>query len=219
MFGNHFRKTTTLAALISVLILWAAPARATLILDPAAFPAGTDVSNLYSGVILSTAQGTSNMLGTTVIDPLHLTSTAMGSVFTNGQFFLTSSGSTIWSASQFLGNNTIFRVDFGMAVGSVELLFSPDDTDTGVLQAYDASGALLDEQIFRSSSASDFTLRVQNGGSPIAYILATYGDTGRIGRLTASTISVSEPGTLPLMGVGLLLFWAMSGYRRPFGRC
>ena len=151
------------------------------IVDPSVFAPGTDVSELYEDVVLSTAQGAMVIFGTDVVEPLHLISDLTTPVFTTGTAFAHSSGD-IWSAGQCCGGDQVLRADFERPTFAVAVLFMPDDTDTGVLQIYDKQDRLLDEAVFRSGAA--FTISLETPNRPIAYALATFGDTGRIGTLT-----------------------------------
>lgn len=177
---------------------------ATLIVDPANYSSGTDLSSILANVTLSTAEGSIAVVGTTVSDPLHLTSTNTGLVSTNGTYFTTDNGSAIWSAGGCCGGNDVFKAGFSGTVSSVSMFFHPDDVDTGILQAYSSSGSLLDEMIQRSGSA--FLLTVSGGSQAIGYVLATFGDTGNLGAISVEHAPVSEvplPGTLGLLGLGL----------------
>jgi hypothetical protein len=175
-------------ALLVVLI--AAPSAAeTVIIDPSAFAAGSDVSTAYKGVTLSTAQGTSQVIFLEVIEPLHLISDLTTPVYTTGTRFSHAAGD-IWSAnSQCCGSQElVLRVDFKGAVTSVAVLFDADDTDTAVLQVYDRRDQLLAETYQRFSGPNTMSLEAPPK-TKIAYALATFADTGRIG-----AIAYSKPG-------------------------
>jgi len=155
------------------------PELGNVVADPSAFPGGTDVSNAYPGVTLSTAEGSVGVIDTTVSSPLQLISNSTGPVFTTGSAFSHTSGD-IWSAG--CCGDEVLRADFVDGASFVSMQFLPTDTDTGFLQAYDADGVLLSDQLARSGAP--FTLAFTATGTPIAYILATFGDTGRLGTLT-----------------------------------
>jgi len=155
------------------------------IVDPSAFPAGTDVSSSYDGVTLSTAVGSMVINGTVVSVPLVLTSDFTTPVYTTGTAFNHSSGD-IWSAGQCGGcGDEVLRADFDKPTFAVSVLFLPNDTDTGIVQIYDKQGRLLGEEIVRDSQP--FTISLETPNRPIAYALATFGDTGRLGTLAFQT--------------------------------
>ena len=173
-------------------------ARATVItIDPASYADNTDLTGLFDTVELSTAQGFVDVIGTDVLVPLQLTSDTTEAVFAkNGLFANSTDTGLIWSATG--GSfDDVLRADFLVPVISVSMLFLPNDIDTGFLQIYDRHDNLIDETIFRGSDP--FTLTLSDPS--IAYALATYGDTGRLGALS---YAVPEPTTLSLLGAGLL---------------
>lgn len=164
----------------------------TVIIDPSAFTAGSDVSNAYPGVTLATGQGTMQVYDTTVYQSLHLTSDLTMPVYTTGTRFAHAAGD-IWTANNYngcCGGDQVLRIDFGKSITSVAVQFYPDDTDTAVLQIYDRKGKLLAETYVRDSNAITLSLDAPPR-SKIAYALATYADTGRIG-----AISISAPGKI-----------------------
>jgi hypothetical protein len=163
--------TVVIVAMASATVAQADP----VLIDPSFYSSGTDISNLFDGVTLSTAQGSMEIFDTKVTDPLHLISDIIEPVLSDGTYFAHGGGS-IWSAGQCCGRDDVLRIDFDGLATMVSVMFVPDDTDTGILQIYDSSDILLDEAIFRSSSNFDLTL----SGDDIAYALATFGDTGQI---------------------------------------
>jgi hypothetical protein len=143
--------------------------------------------------------------GTTVIAPITQIGGPLGGFTTPSSF-----ASNIWDPSMAM------RVDFTSTVSFVSVDFLPNDVDTGVLQVYSAGGALLGEQVGRSSTP--FTLSFNTLSTPYAYILATYGDTGYLGRVgyeIAAPSGVPEPETLGLMLTGLALVGAVTRRRKP----
>jgi hypothetical protein len=151
------------------------------IADPSAFTPGTDVSETYADVTLSTAVGSMVINGTDVSSPLTLISDATTPVYTTGSYFYNAFTGSIWSAGQCCGGTQVLRADFHRPVFEVAVTFIPDDTDTGILQIYDKQNRLLGEAIFRGSTP--FTLTLETPNRPIAYALATFGDTGRLGSI------------------------------------
>ena len=148
-----------------------------VIADASAFTAGTDVSEAYPGVILSTAEASMIVNDLDVTDPLHLISENTTAVYTTGTYFSHASGD-IWSAGQCCGGDLALRADFTRPTFNVSVLFVNTDTDTAVLQIYDKHGNLLGEVLDRKSEP--FTLSLTTPNKPIGFALATFGDTGRI---------------------------------------
>lgn len=140
--------------------------------------------------------------GTTVISQMTQTGPALGPV-TGGSGF-----------SLMFNGGTAMRVDFSSPLSFVSVDFVPDDTDTGVLQAYSAEGLLLGEQVGRDSRPFTFTLSLSSSSTPFAYILATYGDSGNIGRVGYEVAAVPEAETYAMMLAGLMLVGTMASRRR-----
>ncbi len=174
-----------LACACATAVSWGVASAETIIVDPSAFADGADIGNAVDHVTLSTAQGSMVIEFLDVIEPLELTSDLTTPVFAVGGVFAHSAGD-IWSAGQCCGGDQVLRADFERPTFSVAVHFLPNDTDTGVLQIYDGRGRLLAEQLARDNVP--FTISVNTPNKPIAYALATYGDTGRI-----STLSFDMP--------------------------
>lgn len=100
---------------------------------------------------------------------------------------------------------TAMRVDFFQPMSFASVSYIPNDTDTGIFQAYDASGLLLDEEISRNSSP--FALSFTASDSLISYVLATYSDSGGIGEVGYEVghevTPIPEPNIYALMLGGL----------------
>jgi hypothetical protein len=122
----------------------------------------------------------------------------------------------------YVGSDAAFRVDFGVAVNSVEISFGDYcdgfagvcDLDTGYLQAFDSGGNLLDEAMLATEDGGVLSLLV---AGVIDHVLfwstsdfldpesdqyahgSVYWDNLRYG-----VAEVPLPGTLGLMGLGLM---------------
>jgi hypothetical protein len=144
------------------------------VIDPSIFNAGTDVSNAYPNVTLSTAQVSAEINDLDVVTPLRLTSNVTGPVFTNGSVFLTDAGSSSWSA---------LRVDIQTARTSISATIVPNDTDTAVMQIYNSQGALIAETIARSSNEFVLSLAAP-ANTTIAFALVAPIDGAEIKQIT-----------------------------------
>lgn len=153
----------------------------TVIVDPSTVADGTDISTAFPNVVLATAVGSIVINDLDVTQPLTLTSDLTTPVFAVGGVFSHSSGST-WSAGQCCGGDEVLRADFDRPTFAVSVLFVPDDTDTGVLQIYDQQDRLLAEELVRDNQP--FTISLETPRGPIAYALATFGDTGKLATLS-----------------------------------
>lgn len=191
------------SSLVILFLVWCTNASAILV-DPSVFANGLDISGAFSGVTLSRAHGSLSTSGPTISVPLHLISDAVGPVFSTSGLF-GHSGGVIWAAGECCGGDTVLRIDFLNPASSVEVLFLPDDNDSPVFQAYDAGdNRLFDAYVIAGSPT---TLKYSATVTPIAYVLATYGDTGRIRSVSyeiANISAVPEPPALALIALGLV---------------
>ena len=203
------------AALFSVFLfsqsvaLSAAAAISTI--EPGEFANGANISTLIPGVTLSEAAASLDTAGPVITVPLHLVSDFSGPVFASGSVFA-NSGGPIWSAGPCCTIHNALRADFADKVIRVAVEFLPDDNDGGVLQAYSASGALLDDKLLIANHP--FTLEIFSASTPIAYLLASFGDTGLIGAITFETSPIPLPSGFGLMACGMLVVASSARKRR-----
>ena len=121
-----------------------------------------------------------------------------------------SGGFTTHNYSLMRAEPNAMRIDFTLPVSFVSLQFLPDDTDTGVLQAYSAENTFLGEIVGRDKIP--FTLSLNSSSIPFAYILATFADSGRgitplgyeIADVAVSPVPAPPAFILMLTGLGLL---------------
>lgn len=121
-------------------------------------------------------------------------------------------GGAIWSAGPCCAIHNALRADFASPVSRVSVEFHPDDNDSGVLQAYSAGGALLGDQFLIANHP--FTLEIISTSTPIAYLLASYGDSGLIGAITFEAAPVPLPSGFGLMACGMLVVASSARKRR-----
>jgi len=172
--------------------------------DPSAIPFGDPVSTQFPGLTFSTVPASGEYIGSTVITQMTQTGSPLGPVYGGGTKFDYGGSFSLlpWFTTRAM------RVDFTSPVSFVSVDFRPGDIDTGVLQVYSAEGALLGEQVRRESAP--FTLSFNALGTPLAYILATYADTGDMGRVGYEVAAVPEPSTYAMMLAGLGLLGLMA---------
>jgi hypothetical protein len=151
-------------------------------LDPTFFDSGTDVSNAYLNVTLATAQVSAEINDLDVVSPLTLISNITGPVFTDGGVFLTENGSSSWAADVRLGDDAL-RIDFANAKTFIAATIVPNDTDTAVMQIYDAQDQLIGETIARSSNEFVLSLNAPSN-SNIAFALVAPIDGAAISLVT-----------------------------------
>jgi hypothetical protein len=180
--------------------------------DPSAIPFDAPVSTEFPGLTFSTVPASGEYSGSTVITQMTQTGPALGPVYGGGTKFDYGGSFSLlpWFTTRAM------RVDFTSPVSFISVDFRPSDIDTGVLQVYSAEGTLLGEQVRRQSAP--FTLSFNALGTPLAYLLATYADTGDMGRVgyeVAALATVPEPETLGLMLTGLALVGVVARRRKP----
>jgi hypothetical protein len=149
---------------------------------------------ISSDLTFSVVPATGQYSGTTVIAPMEQVGPAIGPVTNTSNFSL-----------MFGDPTTAMRVDFVSFLSFVSIDFVPNDTDTGVLQAYSFDGLLLSEVVGRSNSS--YTLTLNAASTPFAHILASYGDSGGIGRVGYDVAAIPEPNinAMMLAGLGLII--------------
>lgn len=151
---------------VCIVALAASAAQAMVVIDADAFAPGTDISNAFPGVTLSAiGPGWNGATGVVVaVDPTDFNPSTGSLVFGSDD----ASWPSLWREAGLLQ----LRVDFSSPVSNVMLDFiSDDDSDIGVLYAYDASNTLLDSAMTGALGYNSVgTLTVTGGG--IAYVIA-----------------------------------------------
>lgn len=171
-------------------------ASAQVSVEPDAFAPGTDLTNAFAGVTL-----TSSSSGPVFafIAPAGRATTGR-LVFGNRAF---SGFEDEWGAGA-----PTFRADFAAPVLSVSIdVIGNDSFDLGSLRAFDASNNLLDTALTGALVTNQFQrLTVSSGSQNIAYVIAS-GDLGGTESISLDNMSyvVPAPGTLVLAGlIGLV---------------
>jgi hypothetical protein len=191
----------------------------TITVEPDAFSAGTNISALFSGATLSVEDrpgaGGEPPISTSIFSMTELSSTgSRGFAFQvdNGE-----GGSGF--QGYFVENTELLRVDFGSSVASVWLdIVCDDDSDPGILEAYDSAGHLL--QRVQTLGAVGYglyeTASILRPSADIAYVFAAgYGSNGaRLDNLRFSADVAPEPSALVLLCVGAASLFAYAWRRR-----
>lgn len=200
------KKLTMICALVvGILIVGSAQASITVVVDPDAYPAGTDISNAFAGVSLSAVgSGWGGVTGPEVY--------AIDSASQPLEPFTASTGRLVFGHSGdfphlWMDSGTIqLRADFAAGATDVQLDFiGNDDSDFGQLLAYDTGGTLVD-----SASTGQLTLNsveTLTVSGDIAYVVAGGIDTvSSLGLDNMQFKYIPAPGALLLgsMGVGLV---------------
>jgi hypothetical protein len=177
---------------------------APIIVDPAAYPSGTDLGGLTPGVTLTTGRGYVDFLDfdqtPTLVETIRLTGPTVGSVFAAGPFFA-SANFPNWASDPLFGRHEVFVATFSVPIDFISIMFHPDDTDTGVLGVFDSFGNLLSHQYVRARDP--FVISYTFQGTPIGYVLAGTGDPSDLGVFQFNVAAVPEPATLVLLGSAL----------------
>ena len=213
------KKLIAFCAMLSVILMSTSVANALVTLEPDDFAAGTDISNAFWGVTLSSRGSGWNMpssdkpIGRIIaVDPPSLGGSNGFTPSTGNRAFGTDDGDY---PHLFAGKDTLlFRADFTSALATVvKLDFIGNDVfgngDIGELAAYDAGGNLLTSAMSSLLQADEWETVTVSWVTGIAYIEA-YGNTGN----TMDTIGIDRmqweaipaPGAILLgsLGVGLV---------------
>jgi hypothetical protein len=196
---------------VFVLAISLAGTASAISVDPDAHPVGTNISNLFSGVTLSSIglgfDGDSDA-AIYAINPLVWAEPYSAST---GSLVFGTNDTTFPHLFGGIGNAQL-RIDFGVLVTVVTLDgISNDASDTTMLQAYDSSNTLIDTYTTAALSTSQFeTMKVAGN---IAYVIASGVSGSSVGFDNLNYNSVPEPTTMLLLGLGLI--W-VAGVRRKF---
>lgn len=174
-------------------------------IDADGFTEGEEISAAFAGVTLSAVGGYPGLEPVVYAWEDGLASTGT-SVFANNLSFQRQ-----WYAGQTEG--FAFRVDFDFWADYVAIDIIGDDSgDYGVLNAYNASGTLIDSVLSPELGYGEvFTATISRASFDIAYIIAggagSTEDTVHLDNLMANV--VPEPATLLLFGLGGLVLVRM----------
>lgn len=165
------------------------------------FTDGTNISNAFSGITFSAVDGGFNVLSTT-----NVFSTTSSLASTGTQVF-GHDGSFIETWAN--GLVADLRIDFIQATDFISLdIIANDGFDPGFLQAFNSSGTLLDSFTTLGNLGSGLpeTASISLSSADIAYVIASGvgGNDIALDNLVYNSTAVSEPGTIALLGLGLV---------------
>jgi hypothetical protein len=189
---------------VLAIAVMASQATAMITVDPDAFAVGTDISNAFAGVTLSSVgAGFDGDYDSRIfaIDPMAW-----------GEPFAASTGRLVFGTNDpawpnlFGGfGSAVLRVDFSSPVTVVSIdAIGNNSSDWAKLEAFDASNNLIDDYFTGQLTLSNFeTMTVS--GSNIAYVLASpiTGESAGFDNLNADISVVPAPGAMLLGGIGV----------------
>lgn len=204
------------SSIAALLALSSMTANAALVsVDPDSFPAGTDISLAYPGVILSTrdglAPGSNSREVTSATDPNASTGTRV---------FAHDGGNTTWGDGVF----EFLRADFagGTTYAALDFFANDEGGDHNAqLLAFNSAGVLVDTASADFIDYGDYMM-LSVSAPDIAYIAAywdekTHQENGGLDNLVYDSVTaVPEPSVLALLtaaGAGFGLFGGLPGAR------
>jgi hypothetical protein len=207
--GMH---TTSLMVTLALIFFSVGTVQATTVtIDPDTFPDGSDISNAFDGVTLSSI-GSYNGPGAPLDGHVYALTSDFASTGTNvfgnnlpGTTIDDTPGSRLWYQSSDLAQAYRLRVDFDNPANYVSIDFiSNNGNDQGILEAYDSMGNLL-SSVIAVSSGAPHGAEIIWPSFDIAYVIAsgTGGEALCLDNLQANV--VPEPATVLLVGLGGLL--------------
>jgi len=107
----------------------------------------------------------------------------------------------------FWNNNTRLRIDFTVPVEAISLIFaSGGSSEIGRLDAFDSSGTLIGSYVTAALANEAFeTMVINRPQTDIAFAVAySAPGEGNFGRLDLLQVTVPEPSTAAMLGLGLL---------------
>ena len=171
--------------------------------DPDQFASGTDITNAFEGITLSTCVGEPNICDRRE-SVFSLTS---GDASTGTLGFAHDSDNATW------GNGVFewLQIDFSVAFDMVSLDFAANDAggdSNAQLLAFDTSGVLIDIDTQDFVASGEFTTLTVNGTN-ISYVQAYWdeinrGESGALDNLVYNAVDVSTPATAAFLGLGVL---------------
>lgn len=191
-------RTAILAAVLALLLCGADAAKAVIVVEPDAFPAGTNISNAFDGVTLSA-------LGSTPVTSSVFSLTCTFSSTGTQVFGHDGRWDIYWGLVSSSSFDASLRADFDSPANFVSIDFIPNDGyDPGVLQAFNSMGVLLETVTTPGTSGvgSVETATISRATPDIAYVIAS-APQGTDVHLD-HVVFVPEPGTVLLLGLGCL---------------
>jgi len=192
-----------LAAIAAGICLLTSVSATAATVDADAFAAGTDISNAFAGVTLSTVRAGDGDPATDITSTGSVFAVASGNATTGSNVFGQTAGDSSWGNGSF----EYLRVDFAAGALTVSLDFMTNESSDSnpELLAFNAGGTLVDSDFFGGAVTGSRTLSV---AGDISYVFAywderTRFENGLLDNLVYETAAIPVPAALPLVLGGL----------------
>jgi hypothetical protein len=175
------------------------------VIDPDAFPAGTDISLKYPGVTLSLSDGPGNSGQPPAGTAIFAFETTIASTGSNTFAFATRDG---LYRPLFVQGLEDLKIEFDDPTSFISVDFITDDTaDPGRLAVFDASGNLLDtiETLGAVGFGGVETASLSRAQNDIAFAIAGGHGSQAVYIDNVQYSVVPEPATITLLGIAMFL--------------
>ena len=203
------------AAVLVTVILCSGPAKGVILeIDADDFSVGSDISEAYQGIVLSSMGTWGTLDGRVYARQAREGMAGTGAnVFGNNVEGFGTDGTP--RNETWIYPYAVFSAYFSMGARSVAIdLIGNDDFDWGAMDAYDAQGHLLESVYTQILTAGQvWRLEIARADYDITYVSVS-GVGGSALYLDHLTVEVPEPGSAVLLGLGA---WAVRRRGRAYG--